>query len=113
MPPCLQQSSGQDPNQISVSDLCVPWLDLRLADLKPSIEVTAVKNAMGSFGGSQVLLGGFHSSEGCQLRRFVGHSLGAQLAARCASLLHSEEHPAAPQRLALLEPYFSKHSRLP
>ena len=74
--------SCQDPNQISVSDMCV----------------TAVKQAMGSFGGSQV--------------RFVGHSLGAQLAARCASLLHSEGHAASPQRLALLEPYFSKHSHM-
>lgn len=41
--------------------------------------------------------------------RFVGHSIGAQLAVRCASLLHYKNHPAAPIRLALLDPYFSKH----
>eukprot|EP00418_Pyrodinium_bahamense_P076490 CAMPEP_0179054808 /NCGR_PEP_ID=MMETSP0796-20121207/22977_1 /TAXON_ID=73915 /ORGANISM="Pyrodinium bahamense, Strain pbaha01" /LENGTH=563 /DNA_ID=CAMNT_0020751443 /DNA_START=103 /DNA_END=1792 /DNA_ORIENTATION=- len=41
--------------------------------------------------------------------RFVGHSIGAQLATRCAAKLHHRGHPAAPQRLALLEPYFSKH----
>jgi len=41
--------------------------------------------------------------------RFVGHSIGAQLAVRCASMLHQQNHPAAPQRLALLEPYFTKH----
>lgn len=41
--------------------------------------------------------------------RFVGHSLGAQLAARCAQLLHQEtpQHSAAPSRLILLDPYFT------
>merc|ERR1712151_748445 len=43
-----------------------------------------------------------------QSARFVGHSLGAQLAARCASSLHDEGHPAAPQRLAMLEPFFTR-----
>ena len=60
--------------------------------------VKEVKNAMGGYKGSEV--------------RFVGHSLGAQLAVRCGSLLHVEDHPAAPKRLALLEPYFSKHSHM-
>ncbi|CAK9051620.1 TPR repeat-containing thioredoxin TTL1 [Durusdinium trenchii] len=69
-------------DELSVSDMCA----------------NSVKMAMGSFKGSQV--------------RFVGHSLGAQLAVRCASLLHVEDHAAAPQRLALLEPYFSKHSHM-
>lgn len=46
--------------------------------------------------------------EGKQVR-FVGHSIGAQLATRCAALLHFRGHPAAPARLSLLEPYFSKH----
>jgi len=41
--------------------------------------------------------------------RFVGHSIGSQLAVRCASMLHQQNHPAAPQRLSLLEPYFTKH----
>lgn len=41
--------------------------------------------------------------------RFVGHSIGAQLATRCAAMLHHQRHPAAPRRLALLEPYFTKH----
>jgi len=54
-----------------------------------------VMMAMGEFTGSQV--------------RFVGHSIGAQLATRCAAMLHYRGHPAAPERLALLEPYFSKH----
>jgi hypothetical protein len=41
--------------------------------------------------------------------RFVGHSVGAQLAVRCAGRLHMDGHPAAPARLTLLEPYFTKH----
>lgn len=57
-----------------------------------------VKLVMGSYRGPQT--------------RFVGHSLGAQLAVKCAALLHADSHPAAPQRLALLEPYFSKHSHM-
>jgi len=69
-------------SQPSVSDMC--------AD--------EVRRAMGSFSGPEV--------------RFVGHSLGAQLATRCAALLHVENHRASPQRLALLEPYFSKHSNM-
>ncbi|CAJ1357570.1 unnamed protein product [Effrenium voratum] len=72
----------EDLDELSVSDMCV----------------NHVKKALSSFKGQQV--------------RFVGHSLGAQLAVRCASLLHVEDHPAAPQRLALLEPYFSKHSHM-
>lgn len=64
---------------VSVTDLCVD----------------TVKMALGGLGSSHV--------------RFVGHSIGAQLAIRCAAMLHYENHPAAPQRLALLEPYFTKH----
>jgi hypothetical protein len=41
--------------------------------------------------------------------RFVGHSVGAQLAVRCAGRLHMDRHVAAPTRLTLLEPYFTKH----
>jgi len=48
------------------------------------------------------------SFEGPEVR-FAGHSIGAQLAVRCAALLHQQAHPAAPRRLALLDPYFSKH----
>lgn len=54
-----------------------------------------VMMAMGQYSGHQV--------------RFVGHSIGAQLAVRCAAMLHERGSVAAPQRLALLEPYFSKH----
>jgi len=71
--------------------------------------VQAVEQNLGDFAGGAV--------------RFVGHSIGAQLAARCAGKLHmwtprdlpskllsgKVGHPAAPQRLALLEPYFTKH----
>jgi len=71
--------------------------------------VEAVEKNMGDFAGSDV--------------RFVGHSIGAQLAVRCAGKLHmwtpkdlagkflsgQVGHPAAPLRLALLEPYFTKH----
>lgn len=39
--------------------------------------------------------------------RFVGHSIGGQLAVRCASLLSHKGHPAAPQRIAMLEPQYS------
>jgi len=39
--------------------------------------------------------------------RFVGHSLGAQLATKCADMLHGQGHEAAPHRLALLEPFFT------
>eukprot|EP00929_Paragymnodinium_shiwhaense_P080180 TRINITY_DN41802_c0_g1_i1.p1 TRINITY_DN41802_c0_g1~~TRINITY_DN41802_c0_g1_i1.p1 ORF type:complete len:550 (-),score=106.97 TRINITY_DN41802_c0_g1_i1:251-1900(-) len=56
--------------------------------------VESAWKALGSYSGPHV--------------RFVGHSIGAQLAARCASKLHYANHPAAPQRLALLEPFFSK-----
>lgn len=77
-----QFNSYAKSDEMTVSDICV----------------NQVKRAMGSYKGSQV--------------RFVGHSLGAQLAVRCASLLHVEDHPAAPSRLALLEPYFSKHSHM-
>ncbi|CAE7751863.1 TTL1 [Symbiodinium sp. CCMP2456] len=76
------QNYNEALDELSVADMCA----------------LNVKKAMGSFGGSQV--------------RFVGHSLGAQLAVRCASMLHVEDHPAAPGRLSLLEPYFSKHSHL-
>eukprot|EP00929_Paragymnodinium_shiwhaense_P003812 TRINITY_DN104487_c0_g1_i1.p1 TRINITY_DN104487_c0_g1~~TRINITY_DN104487_c0_g1_i1.p1 ORF type:complete len:530 (-),score=42.67 TRINITY_DN104487_c0_g1_i1:153-1682(-) len=41
--------------------------------------------------------------------RFLGHSLGAQLAMRCAAGLHSDNHVAAPIRLTLLEPVFTKY----
>jgi len=42
--------------------------------------------------------------------RLVGHSLGAQMAAHCAKLLHQETpyHPGRPSRVALLDPYFSE-----
>mmetsp|Transcript_58795 Transcript_58795/g.137675 ORF Transcript_58795/g.137675 Transcript_58795/m.137675 type:complete len:588 (+) Transcript_58795:25-1788(+) len=76
------QNYNEELDELSVSDMCVH----------------RVKAAMGSFSGPQV--------------RFVGHSLGAQLAVRCASMLHVQDHPAAPSRLALLEPYFSKHSHM-
>jgi hypothetical protein len=72
----------EQPGVVSVADICMD----------------VMKTALGNFKGSQV--------------RFVGHSIGAQLAVRCASLLHVENHVAAPQRLALLEPFFSKHSHL-
>lgn len=39
--------------------------------------------------------------------RFVGHNFGAQLALRCADLLHKQSHQAAPRRIALLEPFFT------
>mmetsp|Transcript_85711 Transcript_85711/g.239582 ORF Transcript_85711/g.239582 Transcript_85711/m.239582 type:complete len:510 (-) Transcript_85711:178-1707(-) len=55
----------------------------------------AVKTALRDFSGPQV--------------RFVGHSIGTQLATRCAARLHSENHRAAPKRIALLEPFFTKH----
>lgn len=63
---------------VSVADICVQ----------------AIKTSMNGFTGSHV--------------RFVGHNIGAQLSTRCAALLHQENHAAAPQRLTLLEPYFSK-----
>ncbi|CAE7672310.1 TTL1 [Symbiodinium sp. CCMP2456] len=69
-------------DELSVADMCA----------------LSVKKAMGTFDGSQV--------------RFVGHSLGAQLAVRCASMLHVEDHPAAPHRVSLLEPYFTRHSHV-
>ncbi|CAE8629379.1 unnamed protein product [Polarella glacialis] len=78
----LQYNTYEQPGVVSVADMCVE----------------NVKNALGKFSGPQV--------------RFVGHSLGAQLATRCAALLHAENHVAAPNRLTLLEPYFSKHSHL-
>mmetsp|Transcript_57465 Transcript_57465/g.126183 ORF Transcript_57465/g.126183 Transcript_57465/m.126183 type:complete len:596 (+) Transcript_57465:95-1882(+) len=64
---------------VSVTDFCV----------------NAVKLALGQYSGPHV--------------RFVGHSIGAQLATRCAAMLHSENHQGAPHRMALLEPFFSKH----
>jgi len=63
----------------SLADLCADHLE----------------SVMGSFSGSQV--------------RFIGHSIGAQLAVRCAGVLHMRGLRAAPQRLTLLDPYFSKH----
>lgn len=53
----------------------------------------AVQEAMPGFSGSTV--------------RFVGNAIGAQLAVRCAALLHTWNSPVAPQRLALLEPSFA------
>lgn len=62
----------------SIADLCV----------------TAVKSAIGGFySGSTV--------------RFVGRSIGSQLAVSCAAKLHEEQNVAAPQRLALLDPFFT------
>lgn len=77
-----ESSSGYHKYQediVSLTDMCV----------------TIIKLALGGLISSHV--------------RFVGHSIGAQLAIRCAAMLHYENHPAAPQRLALLEPYFTKH----
>eukprot|EP00929_Paragymnodinium_shiwhaense_P015111 TRINITY_DN123129_c0_g1_i1.p1 TRINITY_DN123129_c0_g1~~TRINITY_DN123129_c0_g1_i1.p1 ORF type:complete len:562 (+),score=104.32 TRINITY_DN123129_c0_g1_i1:67-1752(+) len=59
------------------------------------VSATAVKSVLSNFKGQTV--------------RFVGHSIGSQLAAEVASLLHEEDHPAKPQRLALLEPFFTRH----
>jgi pimeloyl-ACP methyl ester carboxylesterase len=41
--------------------------------------------------------------------RFIGHSLGAQLAAHCAQVLHEEipGHPAAPTRVTMLDPWYT------
>jgi hypothetical protein len=39
--------------------------------------------------------------------RFLGHSLGAQLAAKCAELLHTRKSKLAPSRVTMLEPAFS------
>jgi len=56
---------------------------------------SSVKEAIGDFyGGSTV--------------RFVGFSIGAQLAVNCATKLHATHQVAAPQRLTLLEPFFTK-----
>lgn len=63
-----------------------------------------------------------HGFAGKELR-FVGFDIGAQLATRCAALLHFKRHEAhglvqelmgseqvaVPTRLTLLEPYFSEH----
>jgi len=68
-----------DDGSVSVADICVH----------------AVNDAMGSYSGPGT--------------RFVGHSIGAQLATKCAAMLHHEGHVAAPGRLALLEPFFTKH----
>mmetsp|Transcript_73936 Transcript_73936/g.199279 ORF Transcript_73936/g.199279 Transcript_73936/m.199279 type:complete len:655 (-) Transcript_73936:110-2074(-) len=54
----------------------------------------SVKEAMGDFYGGRTV-------------RFVGHAIGAQLATSCAAKLHAEKHVAAPQRLALLQPFFA------
>lgn len=62
---------------ITVGDLCVQSLELAMKD----------------FAGPQV--------------RFVGHSIGAQLATRCGDLLHNRKASMAPHRLALLEPFFT------
>lgn len=65
--------------ELSVADLCV----------------TAVKEAIGDFyAGSTV--------------RFVGRSIGSQLAVSCAAKLHEDKHVAAPQRMALLDPFFTQ-----
>lgn len=50
-----------------------------------------------------------HSYEGPSVR-LVGHSLGGQMAAHCAKLLHEQTpyHPARPSRVALLDPFFSE-----
>jgi len=55
---------------------------------------TAVKEAMGDFFGGGTV-------------RFVGRSIGAQLAVGCAAKLHEEQHVAAPQRITLLDPFFT------
>mmetsp|Transcript_45868 Transcript_45868/g.127249 ORF Transcript_45868/g.127249 Transcript_45868/m.127249 type:complete len:576 (+) Transcript_45868:103-1830(+) len=60
-----------------------------------AISARAIKEVMHNFQGPHV--------------RFVGHSIGAQLAVQTASLLWNEAHPASPRRLALLEPFFTKH----
>lgn len=57
--------------------------------------VTAVKSAMG----------GFYSGKSV---RFVGRSIGAQLAVACAARLHGEKHVVAPQRMTLLDPFFTQ-----
>lgn len=54
--------------------------------------------------GVNTAMSGYHGGQ----VRFAGHSIGAQLAVRCANLLHEQGHEAAPQRLALLEPFFTK-----
>lgn len=65
--------------------------DMSIADMC----VRAVKMTMGDFKGPTV--------------RFVGHSIGSQLAVRCAAKLHHEGHVASPVRLTMLEPFFTKH----
>jgi len=74
----LPNTDSQGVSVFSVADLCVQ----------------SISAAMGDFGGSNV--------------RFVGHSLGSQLAIRCADKLHARGHPAAPNRVALLEPFFTQ-----
>lgn len=71
---------GQSRRALSVADIC--------AD--------AVRENMGDYLGPSV--------------RFVGSSIGAQLAVRCAAKLHLEGHRAAPQRMALLEPFSASRS---
>lgn len=72
----------REPGIMSVADLCSQ----------------AVHTAMSGYHGKHV--------------RFAGHSIGAQLAVRCAGLLHEVGHEAAPQRIALLEPFFTKRELL-
>jgi len=76
--PFVQSSDSFTVEVFSVADLCVQ----------------SVSTAMPNFHGPVV--------------RFVGHSLGTQLAARCADKLHAHDHPAAPQRVSLLEPFFTQ-----
>merc|ERR1711971_1550066 len=40
--------------------------------------------------------------------RLVGNSIGTQLAVGCAAKLHNDKYTAAPQRVALLDPLFTK-----
>jgi len=55
----------------------------------------AVRDALQTFSGPTV--------------RFLGHSFGGQLAAACAQVMYQDtpSHPAVPQRLVLLDPYFT------
>jgi hypothetical protein len=73
------------------------WVQLQDDTAKSlgTLAANKVKEAMGEYKGDEV--------------RFVGHDIGAQLAVKCAAELHFRDHPASPQRIAMLEPLFTEH----
>jgi len=86
--------ASYDPNNVTQTQ--VEWRQYQgpegsVADLC----VTAVKEALGDFYAGDTV-------------RFVGRSIGSQLAVACAAKLHEDKHVAAPQRMALLDPFFTQ-----